>query len=222
MRLMPWLAAVLLIAASCVQREAGPAQQSGGASEAAPKEVLVGAVYPFTGPQAPTGVDLRNGIDLAVELINAGNKDLDLPLVKDGGGLRNLGGAKLKIVYADSQADPAKGQSETERLLTSENVVAMLGAYNSAVTQTASQAAERIQKPFLNPESSSPSLVARGFKWFFRSTPDDQMFIENFFQFLTDVDKKFPGTVSKKVAVFNEDGLFGSDVNHFARELGPK
>src|SRR3989442_947123 len=88
--------------------------------------------------------------------------------------------------------------------------------------QTASQVAERLQKPFVNPEPSSPTLVTRGFKWFFRSTPDDQMFIENFFQFLTDVDKKFPGTVSKKVAVLNEDGLFGSDVNKFARELAPK
>ena len=223
LRRFAWLIVLVLVVASCVQRESGPAQQTGAsATQAFPKELLVGAVYPLTGAQAPTGVDLKNGIDLAVELINGGNKDFDLPLVKDGGGLKNLGGAKLKIVYADSQADPAKGQSETERLYTSENVVAVLGAYNSAVTQTASQVAERLQKPFVNPESSSPTLVTRGFKWFFRSTPDDQMFIENFFQFLTDVDKKFPGTVSKRVAVFNEDGLFGSDVNKFARELAPK
>jgi branched-chain amino acid transport system substrate-binding protein len=64
--------------------------------------------------------------------------------------------------------------------------------------------------------------VARGFKWFFRSTPDDQMFVDNFFQFLSDAEKKFPGTVGKKVAVLNEDGLFGSDVNKFAREAAGK
>lgn len=210
-----WAVVLSLVAASCggVQNVTS---QSPGAQ--LPKEILIGAVYPLSGPQAPTGVDLKNGVELAVELINSGNKDLNLPLTKDGGGLKNLGGAKIKMIFADSQADPAKGQAETERLYTSENAVAVIGAYNSAVTQTASQAAERLQKPFVNPESSSPTLVARGFKWFFRSTPDDQMFVENFFQFLGDVDKKFPGTVTKKVAVLNEDGLFGSDVNKFARE----
>ena len=210
-----WAVVLSLVAASC-----GGVQNVTSQSPATqfPKEILIGAVYPLSGPQAPTGVDLKNGVELAVELINSGNKDLNLPLTKDGGGLKNLGGAKIKMIFADSQADPAKGQAETERLYTSENAVAVIGAYNSAVTQTASQAAERLQKPFVNPESSSPTLVARGFKWFFRSTPDDQMFVENFFQFLGDVDKKFPGTVTKKVAVLNEDGLFGSDVNKFARE----
>jgi len=213
--------AAALIAASCVQQGVGPAA-SVGPQESFPKEIVIGAVYPLTGSQAPTGLDLKNGIDLAVEFINSGNKDFNLPLTKDGGGLKNLGGAKLKIVYGDSQADPQKGQAETERLITSEHVVAMLGAYNSAVTATASQAAERLQTPFVNPESSSPTLVTRGFKWFFRSTPDDSMFAENFFQFLDDVNKKFPGQVTKKVAILHTDDLFGSDVNKFCRAFAEK
>lgn len=213
--------AAALTAASCVQQGVGPAA-SVGPQESFPKEIVIGAVYPLTGSQAPTGLDLKNGIDLAVEFINSGNKDFNLPLTKDGGGLKNLGGAKLKIVYGDSQADPQKGQAETERLITSEHVVALLGAYNSAVTATASQAAERLQTPFVNPESSSPTLVTRGFKWFFRSTPDDSMFAENFFQFLDDVNKKFPGQVTKKVAILHTDDLFGSDVNKFCRAFAEK
>jgi branched-chain amino acid transport system substrate-binding protein len=213
--------AAALTAASCVQQGVGPAA-SVGPQESFPKEIVIGAVYPLTGSQAPTGLDLKNGIDLAVEFINSGNKDFNLPLTKDGGGLKNLGGAKLKIVYGDSQADPQKGQAETERLITSEHVVAMLGAYNSAVTATASQTAERLQTPFVNPESSSPTLVTRGFKWFFRSTPDDSMFAENFFQFLDDVNKKFPGQVTKKVAILHTDDLFGSDVNKFCRTFAEK
>jgi branched-chain amino acid transport system substrate-binding protein len=219
-KLVAILAAVL-IAASCVQQGVGPAA-SGSPQASFPKEIVIGAVYPLTGSQAPTGLDLKNGIDLAVEFINSGNKDFNLPLTKDGGGLKNLGGAKLKIVYGDSQADPQKGQAETERLITSEHVVAMLGAYNSAVTATASQTAERLQTPFVNPESSSPTLVTRGFKWFFRSTPDDSMFAENFFQFLDDVNKKFPGQVTKKVAILHTDDLFGSDVNKFCRTFAEK
>ena len=217
---------VFLVVASLILAACGAAGPAGGPAgspaQQAPKEIVIGAVYPLTGPQAPTGLDLKNAVELAVDLINSGNKDLNLPLVKDGPGLKNLGGAKLKVIFGDSQADPAKGQAETERLYTSENVVAVVGAYNSAVTATASQAAERLQRPFFNPESSSPTLVARGFKWFFRSTPDDQMFAENFFQFLSDVDKKNPGTVTKKVAILHEDGLFGSDVNKFSREFAAK
>ena len=213
--------AAALIAASCVQQGVGPGA-SVSPQGSFPKEIVIGAVYPLTGSQAPTGLDLKNGIDLAVEFINSGNKDFNLPLTKDGGGLKNLGGAKLKIVYGDSQADPQKGQAETERLITSEHVAAMLGAYNSAVTATASQTAERLQTPFVNPESSSPTLVTRGFKWFFRSTPDDSMFAENFFQFLDDVNKKFPGQVTKKVAILHTDDLFGSDVNKFCRTFAEK
>ncbi len=222
---LAWSLAAVMVATSCVQTGTGvggaPAA-SGGPAASFPSEIAVGAVYPLTGPQAPTGLDLKNGIDLAVELINTGNKDFDLPLTRDGGGLKNLGGAKLKVIYGDSQADPQKGQSETERLIQSEKVAAMLGAYNSAVTATASQSAERLQIPFVNPESSSPTLVTRGFKWFFRSTPDDSMFAENFFQFLDDVAKKSPDKVTKKVAILHTDDLFGSDVNKFSRQFADK
>ena len=222
-RLAPLVVAVI-VSAACVQTGTGPGgtAATGAPAESFPKEIVLGAVYPLTGPQAPTGLDLKNGIDLAVELINTGNKDFDLPLVKDGGGLKDLGGAKLKITFGDSQADPQKGQAETERLISSEKVTAMLGAYNSAVTATASQAAERLQVPFVNPESSSPTLVTRGFKWFFRSTPDDSMFAENFFQFLDDVAKQSPDKVTKKVAILHTDDLFGSDVNKFARQFAEK
>ncbi|MGI8878716.1 MAG: hypothetical protein ACR2G8_08920, partial [Candidatus Limnocylindria bacterium] len=93
------LAAVVVVAAACVQPGAAPAGegQPTAAAGAFPKEVTIGAVYPLTGARVPTGVDLKNGIDLAVELINSGRSDIDLPLLKDGGGLRNLGGAKLKV-----------------------------------------------------------------------------------------------------------------------------
>ena len=225
-RSLAQLAVAVVVAAACVQPGAAPAGQQQTATAAAtaqpPKEVLIGAVYPLTGALAPTGVDLKNGIELAVELINSGRPDIDLPLLKDGGGLKNLGGAKLKLVFADSAGDPAKGQAETERLITSEKVAVMTGAFQSAVTATASQAAERLQVPFVNAESSSPTLVARDFKWFFRSTPDDSMFAENFFQFLDDAATRFPGKVAKKVVILHTDDLFGSDVNKFVRQFAEK
>ncbi|HUG37753.1 MAG TPA: ABC transporter substrate-binding protein, partial [Candidatus Limnocylindrales bacterium] len=193
-----------------------------GAGGAFPTEVVIGALYPLTGSQAPSGLDMKNGIDLAVELINDGRTDLDLPLVRDGGGLARLGGAKLRVLYGDTQSDPQKGQSEAERLITTERVCAVLGAYHSAVTATASQAAERLGVPFLSAEATSPTLVTRGFKWFFRSTPDDSIFAENFFQFLDEAARKFPGQVARTVAILHTDDLFGSDVSRFSRHFAER
>ena len=81
------------LAVACVQQGSVRSAPSTSATRAFPKEILIGAVYPLTGSQAPSGLDMKNGIDLAVELINRGQADFDLPLVKDGGGLKNLGGA---------------------------------------------------------------------------------------------------------------------------------
>ena len=45
--------------------------------------------------------------------------------------LPGLGGAKIRLVFADHQADPQKGRAETERLITQEKVCAVIGTYQS-------------------------------------------------------------------------------------------
>ena len=109
------------------------------------KTIKVGAVYPLTGNIASTGLDCKRGAELAVDIIN-GKYDLNLPLAKTEG-LPNLGGAKIELVFADTKGDPKNGMSEAERLVSQEKVVAMIGAYQSSVTKTASQATERLKIP---------------------------------------------------------------------------
>lgn len=180
---------------------------------AAVKDVVIGAVYPLSGSLASTGVDLRQGIELAVEIIN-NEYDLNLPLARSAG-LPNLNGAKIQVLFGDHEGDPEKGASEAERLITDEKVIALIGSYNSAVTATASQTAERYGVPFLNPESTSPTLTERGFQWFFRTTPDDKLFAENFFQFLDEVKAK--GLEMADIVIVNENTLWGSDVAKFEK-----
>ena len=129
-------------------------------------EIVIGAVYPLSGNLAKVGTDIKDSIELAAEIVND-DVDLPVPLGK-GKGLPGLGGARVRVVFADHQSSPERGLSEAERLITQEHVVALLGSYNSNVTATASQAAERLKIPFLNETSTSPLLTARGFKWFFR------------------------------------------------------
>jgi branched-chain amino acid transport system substrate-binding protein len=188
----------------------------------AQEEIRIGAVYPLTGAAASTGLEMKNALEMAADLINNGSQGLNLPL-SEGKGLPRLKGAKIKLIFADHQANPQLGASETERLITQEHVVAIIGCYHSNVTLTASQTAERYGIPFLSPESSSATLTARGLKWFFRTTPHDELFIANFFEFFKDLEKK-KGVKPKRIALMNENTLFGSDTTKleekFAGEQG--
>ena len=182
----------------------------------AQQEIKIGVIYPLTGPAASTGHVLLEGVKLAAEIVN-GKYNLNMPLGKEEG-LPNLKGAKIVIVSGDHQAKPEVGMAEAERLITQEKVVAIIGSYHSAVTATASQAAERYGIPFVCEASTSPTLTERGFKWFFRTTPNDALFAENFFQFMNDVKKK-KNIDPNPVAIFNENTLFGSDTTKFEEKF---
>lgn len=186
----------------------------------AQQEVKIGVIYPLTGPAASVGAELRSSLELAADIINNGAPGItELPL-SAGKGLPNLGGAKIKLVFADHQANPQTGASEAERLITQEKVVAIVGAYNSAVTATASQVAERAGIPFLNPESTSASLTQRKFKWFFRTTPHDELFVHNAFDFLKDLQEK-KGIKPGKIAALSENGLWGAETAKLQAKLAP-
>ena len=100
-------------------------------------EVVIGLLYPFSGAAAQQGVDSQKAYEAALDVINNPH-DFDLPMAKDAG-LPGLGGAKLRLVYADHQGDPQKGRAEAERLITQEKVCAIVGTYQSAVAVTLSQ-----------------------------------------------------------------------------------
>lgn len=183
----------------------------------AQEEIRIGAIYPLTGAAASTGLEMKNALELAADMINNGAKGVAIPLAA-GGGLPNLKHAKIKLIFADHQGNPQVGATEAERLITQEKVVALIGAYFSNVTATASQVAERYGVPFLNPESSSATLTQRGFKWFFRTTPHDDLFVHNFFEFLKDVEAK-KGIKPKRIALMNENTLWGVETTKLEDKL---
>jgi branched-chain amino acid transport system substrate-binding protein len=184
------------------------------------KEVVVGIIYPMTGPAAQTGIDHKNAIEVGADIVNNRHDTVDHPLAKTEG-LPGLGGAKIRILAADSQGKPEVAQGEAERLITQEKVHVLMGAWHSSVTATASQVAERFGTPYLNSESTSPLLTRRGFKWFFRTTPHDEQFTQAMFDFLRDFQQK-RGIKLRTVAITNEDTLFGADSGKIQRELAKK
>jgi branched-chain amino acid transport system substrate-binding protein len=170
-------------------------------------EIRIGFTYPLSGNAAQIGVDAQRAFETAAEIIN-NNYDFDLPLAK-GAGLPGLGGAKVQLIFADHQSDPQKGRAEAERLITQENVCAIIGTYQSAVAVTVSQICERYQIPFVSAENSSPSLHRRGLKYFFRPSPHDEMYSAAMFDFFDAMKKK--GTKIETLALFHEDTIFGTD-----------
>lgn len=161
------------------------------------REIKIGVILPLSGKLAETGADLKRGIEFAVSQIN------------DAGGVKSLGGAKIVVVYGDSAGKPETGAAEAERLITEENVVAIIGAYQSAVTKTVSEVCERYKVPHLNPDSTSPALTERGYEWFFRTTPHDEMFAKQHVEFVNWLNEKFGGQI-KKVAIIHEDTEWGA------------
>jgi len=177
------------------------------AARAQTSEVVIGVIYPFSGASAQMGVDAQKSFETALDIINK-DHDFDLPLAK-GEGLPGLGGARIRLVFADHQADPQKGRAETERLITQEKVCAVVGTYQSAVAVTVSQICERYQIPFISADNSSPSLHKRGLKFYFRAAPHDEMFSAAMFNFFDAMRKK--GTKIDTLSLFHEDTIFGTD-----------
>lgn len=193
----------------------------GVATPSYPEVVRIGAVYPLSGSLAPTGQALKQAVELAQEIVDQ-EYDLNLPLARSAG-LPGLGGARIEVVFADHAGDPEQGAAEAQRLIEGGEIVALLGAYNSSVTARASQMAEAAGIPYLNATSTSPALIERGYKWFFRTTPDDAIFAHNFFEFLQEVDQR-QGLGTRDIAIVYENTLWGTGVSQmektYARQFG--
>ncbi|QKT03510.1 ABC transporter substrate-binding protein [Ectothiorhodospiraceae bacterium 2226] len=180
--------------------------------------VQVGAVYPFSGDSADVGAEIQQGLELARDIINGEHPELDLPLAP-GRGLPGLDGAPLQVLYADTGGTPGGAREAARSVIGS--TVALLGAYQSVATASASEVAETAGLPFLNPESTDPSLTERGYAWFFRTTPDDRTFVTNAFAFITDLNAERDAGLAR-LAVVHEGTGFGRGFMNLVEEGAPQ
>ena len=186
-------------------------------AQARAEDIVIGAIYPLTGNASQIGADAQAAIGVISDIINTDHAPLPMLLGK-GGGLPHMNGAHIRVIFADHQNDPQKARAEAERLITQDHVSALIGSYTSATAATISQVAERYEVPYLSMDNSSPSLNQRGLKWFFRTSPHDEMFTAAMFDFYKAVGEK-TGHPVKSVALFYEDSIFGSDSSTVQRKL---
>lgn len=87
-------------------------------------EIKIGVYGPFSGGSAPMGLSMRNGVQLAVDEINA------------SGGIL---GKKVVMVDRDDEAKNERGGQIMQEFLDKENVVAVLGPINTGVADASTQ-----------------------------------------------------------------------------------
>ncbi|MGT2435960.1 ABC transporter substrate-binding protein [Bradyrhizobium betae] len=183
---------------------------SGSGAQAQDKVVKIGVILPMSGGTASIGAHAKAAIEVATDIINNAHPELgNFPLAKNPG-LAGLGGAKVEVVIADNQGNPATGQNQALRLITEDKVAALFGSYQSGVTLTTSAIAEKYGVPFLNSESVAANLTERGFKWFFRTTPIATDFARIYVDFLADI--KAQGAKTDSVALVHDNTEYGSSV----------
>ena len=187
---------------------------------AAGSAVRVGVIYPFSGPNASTAADLRAGIELAAEIVN-GTFSLPVPLAGQEG-FSFAPNSRLELVFRDSESDPQVAAEGAESLVRDDGVAALIGCYSSTVTAAASERAEILQIPFINAASTSPILTRRGFRWFFRTTPDDEIFAENFFAFLQEEVSQNGIPDPRDLTLVYENRLWGTGVAQAEKRLAAK
>lgn len=173
------------------------------------KEVRIGVLYPVSGPVASIGQLCVQGHQFAVDKINA------------EGGIKSLGGAKIKLIIADTEGKAEVGMAETERLIKQEKVVAIFGAYQSGITFPTSQVAEKYKTPFLIAQAVADPITDRGFKYIFRT-----QFKASWNAILTlDILKwlgKTYGPMAKTVALLYEDTLWGQSTAKMWKKKCPE
>ncbi len=119
------------------------------APTATPAQVKVGFVNSITGPEAPIGEALTNGVDLAME-----------DLKKKG--------VNIQLVRQDDSGKPQIGMSALEQLATGDEVAAVVGPYSSAVANAMAKQAQSYKMPLLIPVASKEDITRQGYDWVFR------------------------------------------------------
>ncbi len=164
-------------------------------SQKAPDEVEIGVIYPMSGPSGPFGQNGVRGWNIAVDEIN------------EAGGIKSLGGAKIKTLLRDSESSPKIGMAETEKLALTK-AVAIVGAWNSGVTYPCTQLAEQYKIPWVVDMSTQDEIMRRGFKYVFRTCAEGSRMGETLVEYVDSAGKK-TGARAKTAALMGTDDAYG-------------
>ena len=109
--------------------------------------IRIGEVGSMTGPQASFGTSTHQGIALAVKEINA------------AGGVK---GKKLELISLDDQSKPEEAATAVTKLITQDQVTAILGEVASSISLAMAPIAQSYKTPMVSPSSTNPKVTEQG------------------------------------------------------------
>jgi len=121
-------------------------------------EVKIAMIAPISGPWARQGELMRLGAEMAIDEIN------------EQGGIKALGGAKLRLVVADAGDTAEKAKNAAQRVLAQEpDLIGGTGAWLSSFTLAVTEVTEREGLPWMT-LSYSDAITERGFRYVFQTS----------------------------------------------------
>jgi branched-chain amino acid transport system substrate-binding protein len=158
--------------------------------------VNVGVIMPLSGANAQFGINARNGIELAADEINS------------AGGIAELGGAKINLIVADATSTPTTAGNVAQRLITQQDVTAVLGAFASSLTIAISEVTERRDIPLLT-MSFADQITGRGYKNIFQVVAKASVIGKAQFDYVAAIAQAADSKI-EKIAIMYEDTAYGT------------
>jgi len=129
-----------------------------GPAFAASPELVVALLAPLSGPWAQQGHLMQLGAKMAVDDINA------------QGGIKSLGGAKMRLISADAGESTETAVSAAKKLVADNpDLSGGTGAWLSSFTIAVTEVTERAHLPWLT-VSAADAITHRGYKYIFQTT----------------------------------------------------
>ncbi|NTW99144.1 MAG: ABC transporter substrate-binding protein [Geobacteraceae bacterium] len=173
-------ALALSVTAGCKKKEEAPSAE---APKAAGDTIKIGFLGALTGDVAMFGKPTLEGMKMAAEDLNAA-----------GGVL----GKKIEIVEADNRGDKQEGASVTQKLISRDNVIAIVGDPTTGITKVAAPIAQKAQVLLISAGATGPGVVENG-DFIFRNTLLDSVAIPACIDYFAN-ELKY-----KKVAIITSD-----------------
>ena len=149
----PLIALGLVLTTVAIYVPAGYGDKSGAGND-----IAIGVVLPLTGREGKPGQYQKEGIELAIKQVNANGGIFVRELNKK---------LPLREVFYDDGSDQAKSAGLVERAMSSDNVLAVLGGYSTALGEAESVMPDRYQTPWITPGAAATTIFNRGYQWTF-------------------------------------------------------
>ena len=164
-----------------------------GAVRAEPPTVTFGMISPLSGPWAREGELQRGGAEMAVDDLNA------------AGGIKALGGAKVRLVQYDAGDSAQTAKNAAQRMIAQEpSISGGFGAWLSTFTLAVTEVTERAEIPWFT-QSYSDLITGRGFHYIFQSSPTAVDQAEKALPTILDLAEHATGKRLKRVAMISDN-----------------